>query len=68
MEAKKQKFIIKMLELGHELGTSKSISQDIVIMNDVEILYNNHIKEISHDLHTSKTVQEPVGNPQQLDG
>jgi hypothetical protein len=40
-------FIEKMLELGGELEKTDSHLGIIIIINDAEILYRNHIKQLS---------------------
>ena len=41
------KFIVKMLELGGELDKAVSPIEISMVLKDAEILYKNHIEELS---------------------
>ena len=45
----KKSFIIKMMQLGAELDKTKDKFQILMIINDSELLYDNHIKELTQE-------------------
>ena len=55
------KFVVKMLELGAELDKAVSPIEISMVLNDAEILYRNHIEQLTIPIAVGRSEQFNCG-------